>query len=213
MIQARDLRLVHSDSAKQFHAMRAGVSDLQCCVARQLVLHARIELLGVRSARVSINHRGGNRTTGLNQRKAAFRWRSSKGMTERLSGSIGIQEKWRRKISERQVEERWARIKDAVSSADGQPSGAKWRPGQTHAWPEIVRVNAIQHALANSGHAGQAILSRCIPRFDNAGGWRPKRKSIAIHLHKWLVKRGVEAADAALRIVWRRIQFVSQSQV
>ena len=88
MIQARDLRLVYSHTAKQFHAMRAGVSDLQCCVARQLVLHARIELLGVRSARVSINHRGGNRTTGLNQRKAAFRRCGSKRVTEWLSRSI-----------------------------------------------------------------------------------------------------------------------------
>src|SRR6266567_2698889 len=105
MIQARDLRLIHSHTAKQFHPMRAGVSDLQCCVAQQLVLHARIELLAVRSAHVSINHRGGNRTTGLNQRKAAFRRCASKRLTEWLSGSIGIQEKWRRKISERQVRE------------------------------------------------------------------------------------------------------------
>src|SRR5437660_2195666 len=82
MIQARDLRLVHSDTAKQFHAMRAGVSDLQSCVARQLVLHARIELLGVGSPRVSINHRGGNGTTGLDQRKAAFRRCASKRLTE-----------------------------------------------------------------------------------------------------------------------------------
>src|SRR5438552_2011101 len=213
MIQARDLRLIHSHTAKQFHAMRAGVSDLQCCVARQLVLHARIELLGVRSARVSINHRGGNRTTRLNQRKAAFRWRSSKGMAERLSGSIGIQEKRRRKISERQVRERWARIKDTVTSADRQSSRIQWRPRQPDPWPKVVRVNAVHHALANSGHAGQAILRKCISRFNNASRRRPYRKSIAIYCHLWPVERRIEAADAALRIVWRRIQFVSQSQI
>src|SRR5439155_6319829 len=104
MIQARDLRLVHSDTAKQFHAMRAGVSDLQCC-ARQLVLHARIELVGVRSPRITSNYGGGNRSSGLSQRKALFRRCSSKGIAEWLSGSSGIQEKWRRKRSERQMEE------------------------------------------------------------------------------------------------------------
>ena len=47
MSQACDLSLVHGNTTKQFHAMRGGVSDLQCCLARQLVLHARIELLRV----------------------------------------------------------------------------------------------------------------------------------------------------------------------
>src|SRR5690242_11140626 len=118
MIQARDLRLVHSNATKQFQAMRANISDLQCGVSEQFELQARIELLRVRGARVSINHRGGNRATGLNHRKATF-WRCGpKGILKRLPRCNGIQEKWRSKISKRQVEERWARIKDTVASAD-----------------------------------------------------------------------------------------------
>src|SRR6266700_15978 len=123
------------------------------------------------------------------------------------------QEKRRRKISERKVRERWTRIKDTVTSTDGESSRTQWGPRQPDPWPEIVRVNAVHHAFANSGDAGQAVLRKRVPRFNDAGGWRPNRKSIAIHLHEWLVKCGVEPADAALRIVWRRIQFISQSQV
>ena len=71
--------------------------------------------------------------------------------------------------------------------------------------PKVVRINAIHHALANSGHAGQAVLTKRVPRFNDAGGWRSNRNSIAIYLHTWLIERGVETADTALRIVWRRI--------
>src|ERR1700730_6198842 len=213
MIQARDLRLVHGDTAEQFDAMGTCVRNLQGRISLQAVLQARIQLLSVWSPRITINYSCRHRTAGLNQGKNAV-WRCIRErLTEWLSGSIRIQEKWRRKISERQVGERWARIKDTVASTEGESCRTQWGPRQPDPRPKIVRVNAVHHALANSGHAGQAISRKRIPRFDNAGGWRPKRKSIAVHRHLRPIERRIEAADAALRIVWRQIQFVSQSQV
>src|SRR5205807_809331 len=194
-------------------AMGTCVRNLQGRISLQIVLQARIKLLSVRSPRITINHCCRHRSAGLNQGKTAVWRRIRERLTEWLSGSIGSQEKWRRKISECQVEERWARIKDTVASTEGESCRTQWGPRQPDPWPKIVRVNAVHHALANSGHAGQAILRKCIPRFNNASRRRPKRKSIAVHCHLGPVEHRIEAADAALRIVWRQIQFVSQSQI
>src|SRR5438552_16618378 len=198
MIQARDPWLVSSDRAKQFDPTRANIGDLQCRISQQLILHAGIELLGIGSAGITVNHVRVDRAARLKQRKAVVRRCSLERIAERLARCVGVQEEWRGKVSQCQIKERWSRIENAISRAYGQPARVQRRPGWTDARGEIVLINTSHYTSSNSGYARQAILWKRISRLDDACGGRAHGKAVAVHFHARAIKCRIEAADPAL---------------
>src|SRR5438067_44593 len=104
-----------------------------------------------------------------------------------------------------------SRIVDAITAANDER--VSWRIGKPHPRRKIVRIDAVEDALANVWQIRQVVLRNHISRLDESGDGWADRVATAVDLHSRLVKSRIESREGAASLVRWKIQLITQSQI